>query len=103
MFMLIPYYYVPHYGKLYDEKYLSYNVQNILHLANDVQTFGSLDNFSCFKYKNYMQKIKKKLHICGKPLQKLFNRISEELQLPIKKCHIMQYPIAVYKKNKVFY
>lgn len=50
-----------------------------------------------------MQKIKKKLHKCGKPLQELSNRISEELQLPIHKCHIKQYPIAVYKKNEISY
>lgn len=47
--------FVSHYGELYDKKYLSYNVHNILYLANDAKTFGSLDNFSCFKYENYMQ------------------------------------------------
>lgn len=30
--------FVSHYGEFYDEKYFSYNVHNILHLANDVQT-----------------------------------------------------------------
>lgn len=95
--------FVSHYGELYDDKYISYNVHNLLHLANDVQSFGSLDNISCFKYENYMQQIKRKLHKCGKPLQELSNRVSEELQLPIKQCNIMQYPIAIYKKNKICY
>lgn len=43
-------------------KYLSDNVHNFLHLTNDAQNYDCLDNFSCFKYENYMQKIKNKLH-----------------------------------------
>jgi len=38
-----------------------------------------------------MQKIKKKLHNCGKSLEELSNRIFEELQQPI-----IQYPIIDY-------
>lgn len=51
--------FVSNYGTLYDDEYLSYNVHNLLHLANDVQNYGCIENFSCFKYENYMQKIKK--------------------------------------------
>ncbi|EZA60110.1 hypothetical protein X777_15268, partial [Ooceraea biroi] len=52
-------YFVSNYGTIYGEKYLSHNVHNFLHIVNDVKTFGCLDNFSCFKYENNMQKIKK--------------------------------------------
>lgn len=51
--------FVSHFGNIYGDQYLSYNIHNLFHLANDVRTFGSLDNFSCFKYENHMQKIKK--------------------------------------------
>lgn len=60
--------FVSNYANIYGEKYLSHNVHNLLHIANDVLTFGCLDNFSCFKFENHMQKIKKKLHNSGKPL-----------------------------------
>lgn len=45
--------FVSNYGKIYGDEYLSYNVHSLLHLADDVQTFGSLENFNCFKYENY--------------------------------------------------
>ncbi|XP_011859938.1 PREDICTED: uncharacterized protein LOC105557334 [Vollenhovia emeryi] len=49
-------YFVSNYGNIYDDKYMSHNVYNLLHLSNDALSFGSLDNFSCFKFENYMQK-----------------------------------------------
>lgn len=94
--------FVSNYGNLYGDEYLSYNVHNLLHLANDVQTFGPLDNFSCFKYENHMQKLKKKLHQSGKPLEEIYNRISEEAQIPIRPYSIVQYPIAIFtNKNEI--
>lgn len=82
---------------------MSYNVHNLLHLSNDVQSFSLLDNFSCFKYENHMQKIENKLHNSGAPLEPFSNRIFEELQLPIRSFKVEQYPIVVYKKNNVIY
>ncbi|KYM94043.1 hypothetical protein ALC62_15348, partial [Cyphomyrmex costatus] len=91
------------YGNIYGYEYMSHNVHNVIHLANDVKTFGHLDSFSCFKFENHMQKIKKKLHQSGKPLQELSNRIFEELQIPVQLQNHMQFPIVIYKtrsKNK---
>lgn len=95
--------FVSNYGKMYGNEYLSHNVHNLLHLADDVRIFGCLNNFSCFKFENHMQKIKNKLHQFGKPLQELCNRIFEESQLPIEPFRIMQYPIIVYKNNTISY
>lgn len=92
-------YFVSNFGNIYGNEYMSHNVHNLLHLSNDVQNFGSLDNFSCFKFENYMQKIKKKIHQSGKPLEEFSNRTFEELQLPIESCKVQQYPIIFYKKN----
>lgn len=74
-------------------------MHNLLHLANDAKMFGSLDNISYFKYENYMQIIKRKLHQSGKPLEELSNRIFEEQQLPIQTCCKTPYQMAVYTKN----
>ncbi|XP_067204058.1 uncharacterized protein [Linepithema humile] len=95
--------FVSNFGNIYGDEYLSYNVHNLLHIAKDVQTFGCLDNFSCFKYENYMQKIKRKLHQSGKPLEELSNRIFEESQLPIQPFRVMQYPIIIFKNNRISY
>ncbi|XP_072760814.1 LOW QUALITY PROTEIN: uncharacterized protein [Anoplolepis gracilipes] len=95
--------FVSNYGTIYGKEYLSHNVHNLIHIANDVKTFGYLDNFSCFKYENNMQKIKNKIHQCGKPLEKVSNRIFEELQQPIKQYPILHYPIVVHKNKKISY
>lgn len=89
--------FVSNYKNIYGGEYLSYNVHNLIHLANDVKIFGCLDNFSCFKFENHMQKIKNKLHQSGKPLQELSNRMFEELQVSIQPYNCTQYPVVVYK------
>jgi len=91
--------FISNYRNIYGNEYLSHNVHNLLHLSSDVQIFGSLENFNCLKYENHMQKIKRKLHLCGKPLQEILNRVFEELQLPIRPHEIVQYPTIVYAKN----
>lgn len=88
-------YFVSNYVTIYGEQYLSHNVHNFLHIVNDVKIFGCLDNFSCFKYENNMQKIKKKLHQCGKPLEELSNRLFEELQQPIIQYRKVKYPVVI--------
>ena len=40
--------FVQHFGKLYGNMYLSYNVHNLVHLASDAKVHGNLDSFSAF-------------------------------------------------------
>lgn len=49
------------YSNLYGEECVGYNVHGLIHLADFVLIHGPLDAFSAFKYKNYLQFIKKKL------------------------------------------
>ncbi|XP_039308985.1 uncharacterized protein LOC120356847 isoform X2 [Solenopsis invicta] len=63
--------------ELYGADSIIYNVHNLIHLSEDALKYGSLDNFSAFPYENYMQTIKKMLRKAEKPLQQLYNRISE--------------------------
>lgn len=72
------YWFVQNYYVLYGKKFLTYNVHNLLHLCDDVLKFGPLDQFSAFKFEDYMQKLKGKLQSAGKPLQQIANRIYEE-------------------------
>ncbi|XP_008181584.1 uncharacterized protein LOC103308971 [Acyrthosiphon pisum] len=50
--------FVSQYLILYGPHNVSYNVHNLVHLPMLVKMHGSLDNFSCSKYENYLQKIK---------------------------------------------
>lgn len=50
-------YFVKKYKKIYGDEHITYNVHNLLHLCDDVLLFGKLDNFSAFKFENYLGKI----------------------------------------------
>lgn len=62
---------------LYGQEHISHNVHNLLHLTDDVKLLGPLDNFSAFKFENYMQVLKNKLRKHEKPLEQIINRIKE--------------------------
>lgn len=49
-------YFVRKFKTLYGEENLTYNLHNLIHLSNDVLTYGSLDTFSAFPFENSMQK-----------------------------------------------
>lgn len=52
-------YFIENFSEFYGKKYISHNIHNLIHLSADVLKFGPLDNFSCFKFENYMSEIKK--------------------------------------------
>lgn len=68
---------------LYGEHIISYNVHSIIHLPKFVRTDGSLDNFSCFRYENYLQKIKNCLKSTKYPLQETYNRLLEKQKVEL--------------------
>lgn len=53
---------------VYGVKFLSYNTHALLHLPDDVRSFGFLDSFSAFPYENNMTYCRK---LCRKPNQHL--------------------------------
>lgn len=62
---------------VYGKEYVSQNVHNLLHLCSDVRKFGSLDNFSAFRFGNHLFSIKKMIQKGEKPLQQLARRTAE--------------------------
>jgi len=83
--------------KLYGKHHVSHNVHGLIHLVDDVKNFGILDNFSAFKFENFMQTLKQFIRKSEKPLQQLFRRY-HEMQHVISKKKIMNkklYPIKV--------
>lgn len=70
--------FVENYGTLYGCQYISYNVHNLIHLCYYVKLWGMLDEFSAFKFENYMQKIKSKIRSSSRPLEQLANRCIED-------------------------
>ena len=43
--------------RIYGNDFVSYNVHSIIHLADDYEKWGPLDNVSCFPFENYLGQI----------------------------------------------
>lgn len=93
-------YFVKKYAELYGTQYVTYNVHNLLHLCDEVKLHGALDNYSAFKYENFLYKLKNKLKVSGKPLEQISNRIQEGV-FSSKTVH-KTFPIGISKNNEVY-
>jgi len=62
---------------IYGVHYVSHNIHALVHLTKDVEMYGSLDNFSTFRFENYMQQIKKMIRKDDRPLQQISRRVNE--------------------------
>jgi len=92
-------YFVENFGKLYGFEFVSYNVHNLVHICDDVKQFGTLDSFSCYKFKNYLQKLKHKVKATGNFLSQIVNRLTEESYTTDKKSEKIKYPIITFFNN----
>lgn len=67
------------YPRFYTLEKLSYNVHNLLHIADDVKQYGQADSYSAYKFENHMQMIKRDVRVSNHTiLQQLANRIADE-------------------------
>lgn len=67
--------FVENYSHLYGPQFINYNVHSLIHLPYFTNLHGSLDNFSAFKYENYLQTLKKAMKCCRYPLSEIKNKI----------------------------
>lgn len=74
---------------LYGKHLISHNVHALLHLPNDAKNFGVLDEFSAFKFENFMQVLKGQLRKSEKPLQQIIRRYFEMQNRPLKPSKII--------------
>lgn len=87
-------YFVKTFKIIYGEHNMSHNIHGILHIVEDVIRHGSLDTYSCFKFENYMQRIKSHIRKPEKPLQQLKKRYDESCsQLLRKKTTVLKYNV----------
>lgn len=62
---------------LYGPYYITHNFHALTHIADDVTTFGSLDNCSAFQYENFLQFFKRQIRKGDRPLQQMVKRLGE--------------------------
>lgn len=75
--------FVQHFRKLYGDTYVSYNVHNLVHLAQDAKVHGTLDCFSAFRFENYMKTLKKMVRKPQSPCSQVVKRILERGTTPV--------------------
>lgn len=86
--------FIKSYGTLYGQHFIDYNVHSLIH-PMFVLFHGPLDNFSCFRYEHYLQKIKS-LKSAKYPLQDAYNRILEKQKVNTKQLnHISHKPVLI--------
>lgn len=90
--------FVNDYSVLYGPHLITYNVHSLIHLPMFVLVHGPLDNFSCFKYENYLGDIKKSIKSIKYPLQEIFNRIIEKQNILYG-----ELPPQLFSKNPTLY
>lgn len=67
--------FVPHF---YGEQFLTFNFHCLTHIANDAKFYGSLENFSAFKYENYLHHLKKAVKKGNFVCSQIYNRLVEK-------------------------
>jgi len=71
-------FFVKSFQQIYGVHNISHNIHNLLHLGDDYQNYGPLDNCSAFCFENYMKELKLFLRKSEKPLQQVINRYYEK-------------------------
>lgn len=77
-------YFVESFSDIYGEQFISYNIHNLLHVVDDCERYGTLEDFSAYPFESLLGKIKKKVRQGNKILQQVVNRISEGWDLEIE-------------------
>ncbi|XP_035700688.1 uncharacterized protein LOC118433143 [Folsomia candida] len=63
--------------KLYYPELMIYNMHSLLHVKLDVESHGSLDNYSAFEFENFMQTIKRMIRSNSSHLSQVIHRVGE--------------------------
>lgn len=63
--------------EIYGRSHLTYNLHSLIHIPDDVNIFGNLDNYSAFEFESEMYVIKRMIRKNNQELAQISNRINE--------------------------
>lgn len=84
---------------LYGEEHISYNVHSLIHLVDDVERKGNVNNFSAFPFESKLGRIKRRIRAGRKPLQQISRRVTENLEKSINLITKSNSPILKRKSS----
>ena len=64
-------------AEIYGHGFLVYNVHGLVHSAADVLLHGNLDNFSAFRFENYVRQLKQMVWKAESLLPQIVRRLGE--------------------------
>lgn len=62
---------------MFGKKFCVYNVHALKHLIDDCKELGPVENFSAFKFENFLGRVKKSIRSSTLPLSQIVKRVSE--------------------------
>lgn len=72
--------FVHHFGQLYGNDMIVYNVHGLIHLADDAKTFKSLENISEFPFENLLASLKNMVRKPEFLMAQIVRRLSEKAE-----------------------
>lgn len=69
--------FVSYSAKIFGDKFVSYNIHSLLHLAHEVRHHGPVPSFSAYSFENKLGQIKKLVKSTNRPLQQICKRLLE--------------------------
>lgn len=99
--------FVEQYRYFYGSHYITSNVHNLLHVVDEVEKFGPLQNFNAYPFENQLYLIKRMLRQGNKPLSQIAKRLCESstgnLSKTAKKTQNTVPTVTVKKKKSVLH
>lgn len=90
--------FVDNFGDIYGYESYCYNVHSLVHVTDDVERYGVLDNFSAFGGESNLASIKRMLRSGYKPLQQIVKRIYERESVEIIEEKVTQKKLGLRKE-----
>lgn len=69
--------FVTDYAQLYGAKHVTFNIHALLHVGDYVERFGPINSFSCYRFENYYQMLRKWIRRSGAYFSQALKRWSQ--------------------------
>lgn len=83
--------FVEKFSSIYSDHNLAYNVHSVIHIPDDYERYGCLDQISCFPFESYMCTLKRLVKRSGKELEQVVKRLHESSNFSIPQPDVKEF------------